>query len=730
MVFDRAEEGPMSIAISEEHRELARVARAFLESHEARAESRALLDSKAERMPSFWKEMAELGWMGLHIDEALGGQGFGLAELSIVVEELGFALAPGPYLPTAISAALLAERGSAAARSAFLPGLIDGSTVGAVGLGGGLELSAAGKLTGSAGLVLGAEVAQLLLVCAGDDVVLLEPDQPGIAIEPQKNIDPSRRVGAVACSDVSVPSTHILEGARSSFTWLARTLSAAEAAGGARACTEMATEYAKVRQQFGRPIGTFGPVKHHCANMLVATEQATAGAWGAARADLDAAEAELAAAVASCLALPGFAFCAKLNIQVHGGIGYTWEHDAHLYLRRANALLVLMGSIDRAREDVTRLMAEGVRTKATIALPPEAETIRTQLRPFVEKYRALPEQEKRKALSDSGYLMPHWPKPWGRGAGPIEQLVIEQEFAGLRRPDMGISGWNTLTIAQHGSPEQVERFVRPSMEGELEFCQLFSEPGAGSDAAAVQTRGVKVDGGWRVSGQKVWTSGAHLCNRGFATVRTNPDAAKHAGISMMVIDMHAEGVEVRPLRQITGHSHFNEVFFDQVFVSDDDVVGPVDQGWTVARNTLGNERVSIGGGNEGGMAGGPDLLALLQKYAPGDVGIAREAGTVLAEGESTGLLNLRGVIRAVEGAEPGAEANVTKLLGSEVVQRKAELIARIAGPLSAVREGSEKIVGTWLMATLGASIGGGTSEIVRNQIAERLLGLPRDPLIK
>ena len=153
----------------------------------------------------------------------------------------------------------------------------------------------------------------------------------------------------------------------------------------------------------------------------------------------------------------------------------------------------------------------------------------------------------------------------------------------------------------------MERFVRPSLEGEIEFCQLFSEPGAGSDAAAVQTRGVKVDGGWRVSGQKVWTSNAHLCSHGFATVRTNPDGPKHAGISMMVIDLHADGVEVRPLRQITGHSHFNEVFFDDVFVPDDDVVGPVDQGWTVARNTLGNERVSIGGGAEGGTAGGPDL---------------------------------------------------------------------------------------------------------------------------
>ncbi len=463
--------------------------------------------------------------------------------------------------------------------------------------------------------------------------------------------------------------------------------------------------------------------------MLVATEQATAGAWGAAREDLDADEATLAAAVACSLALPAFAFCARQNIQVHGGIGYTWEHDAHLFLRRAIALEALMGPVDRAREDVVRLAARGVRTRRSIELPPEAEAHRAEVRSFVETYTSLPREAQRKAISESGYLVPHWPKPWGRNAGPIEQLVIDEELRGVRRPDLSISGWNALTISQHGTPEQVERFVRPALDGEIEFCQLFSEPGAGSDAAAVQTRGVKVEGGWRVSGQKVWTSNAHLCSHGFATVRTNTDAAKHAGITMMVIDLKADGVEVRPLRQITGHAHFNEVFFDDVFVPDDDVVGPIDQGWTIARSTLGNERVSLGGGTDGGMVGGPNLLELASRYAPDDVGVAREVGAALAETESVALMNLRGVIRAVEGSEPGAEGNVKKLIGAELSQRKGALAARIVGPAAATREGDERRVGTWLMATMGATIGGGTSEIIRNQIGERILGLPRDPLI-
>ncbi len=720
----------MSIALAEEHQELARVATSFLDSNAARDAARAQLEAPGDRLPDFWKEMAELGWMGLHIDEAHGGQGFGLLELSVVAEAMGFAAAPGPFLPSAIAAGSIAQCGSDTARKEFLPGLAEGTLVGAMGLGGDLAWTLDGRLTGSAGAVLGAELAGVIAVCVEDDVAILSADQSGVSIDPLKNLDLSRRAAEVRCSDVEVPDSHRLPGARTALERIARTLAAAEAAGGARACTEMATEYAKERVQFGRPIGTFGPVKHHCANMLVATEQATAGAWGAAREDLEPDEANLAAAIATSLALPAFSFCAKQNIQVHGGIGYTWEHDAHLYLRRAIALESLIGPVTRAQEDVVRLMSAGVGTKRTVALPSEAEQYRGEVRDFVASYNELPREEQRKALSDSGYLVPHWPKPWGRDAGPIEQLVIEEEFKSARRPDLSISGWNTLTISQHGSPEQVERFVRPSLEGDIEFCQLFSEPSAGSDAAAVQTRGIRVDGGWRVTGQKVWTSNAQFSTHGFATVRTNTDAAKHAGITMMIIDLEAKGVEVRPLRQITGHSHFNEVFFDDVFVPDEDVVGPIDQGWTIARNTLGNERVSIGGGTDGGMPGGPDLLELVAKYAPDDSGTIREAGALLAESDSIVLMNLRGVIRAVEGVEPGAEGNVKKLLGAELGQRKGALAARMIGPAAALREGDERRIGTWLMATMGATIGGGTSEINRNQIAERILGLPRDPLIK
>ena len=230
------------------------------------------------------------------------------------------------------------------------------------------------------------------------------------------------------------------------------------------------------------------------------------------------------------------------------------------------------------------------------------------------------------------------------------------------------------------------RWVLPALRQDVIWCQLFSEPDAGSDAAGVKTRGTRVEGGWLVNGQKVWTSGAHHPSFGLATIRTDPDVPKHEGITTMVIDMHAEGVEVRPLKMTTGHSEFNEVFFNDVFVPDDDVVGPVNGGWTVARATLGNESVSIGGGGGGGRPGRrhgrsrrfdahPDRL-------PGGAG---RVGRHLARTETMAVLNVRAAHRAVVGGGPGPEGNVTKLLLSEIGHEAAAMIAALGGTETSYR---------------------------------------------
>jgi 3-oxochol-4-en-24-oyl-CoA dehydrogenase len=725
----------MSIAINEDHRTLGRTVAEFLAKHDSRGAARALLEADVEGLPSFWGDLASLGWLGLHLPEDSGGSGFGLPELAVVVEELGRALAPGPFVPTVIASAVIA-RAAADARSGeevaeiaarLLPGLADGSVLGGVALVSDVTVSE-GRATGTAPAVLGGGLAQVLVLPAGDDAIVVETGKGSVVVDVPANLDPTRRTARVTLD--GAPAV-VLPGGRRALVDLARLVTAAEAVGIAAECTEEASEYAKVRVQFGRPIATFQAVKHHCANMLVATELATAHVWDAAVAAEEGGDQfSYAAAMAAALALAAGDECAQLNIQVHGGIGITWEHDAHLYLRRAAALEALVDA-EAASRAVTDMVRDGVRRARTIDLGPEAELVRDEVRAFVERVGDLDAAALRDAMIETGYVMPHWPRPWGRDAGAVEQLVVEQEFgaAGVSRPQYGITGWVILTLVQHATSDQVARWVLPALRQEVIWCQLFSEPDAGSDAAGVKTRGTRVDGGWLVNGQKVWTSGAHLASFGLATIRTDADAPKHAGITTMVIDMHAEGVEVRPLRMVTGHSEFNEVFFNDVFVPDDDVVGSVNGGWTVARATLGNESVSIGGG-QGGMSMPADMVvAPFDAHPDRLAGGAGRIGRYIARTEAMAVLNMRSAHRAVAGSGPGPEGNVTKLVLSENGHEAAAIMAALGGFGTLYSDEGGGMTAMMVLMHRAMSIAGGTSEIKRNQIGERILGLPRDPLI-
>ena len=708
----------MSYAITDDHRSLADVARDLLATRDMSAAHRATLGASTDRLPDHWNEIAELGWLGLHLPEEVGGAGYGLAELAVMLFESGYAVAPGPLLSTVVVSSFLASTG---ADPSLLPGLASGEVIGGFGLGGQLEV-VDDTVTGPAGLVLGAELASVLVVPVGNDVAVIDTASVGVSVAEVDNLDTSRRVAAVTLD--ATPAT-IVPGAANELRRLARVLGAAELAGTARACVDRATTYAKERVQFGRVIGSFQAVKHHLANMLVASELAVAAAWGAARPGLTPDEADIGAAIAASLALPAAVECAELHIQILGGIGFTWEHDAHFFLRRAHAGHAVLAGDGAAKAAVATLAAAGVRAQTGYEVEGDTDALREECRAFIETYRGLRGNAARRAIADSGFLVPHWPTPYGRSASPIEQLVIDEEFEGIPRPNLGISGWNTLTILNHGTDDQIERWIWPSLHGDIDICQLYSEPEAGSDAAGVKTRGVRVEGGWKVTGQKVWTTGGHLATHGFATVRTDPDAPKHQGISMMVIEMDAPGVEVRPLKQITGEAHFNEIFFDDVFVPDDDVVGPVNGGWTAARANLGNERVSIGASS--GARPQPNLITLLQQHAPDDAGMRREVGALVAADTAAALINVRRVIRSVEGGEPGAEGAVTKLLGSVIGQERARVAARLVGESMATVSAGAGDPATFALQARSSSIAGGTSEIVRNQIAERVLGLPREP---
>src|SRR5580704_7787017 len=446
----------MSIAISEEHRALAQTVTGLLTDHQSRAAARSLLEAEADARPAFWAELGGLGLLGLHVSEEHGGSGFGLPETLVVAEQMGRHLAPGPFVPTVITSAVLAAAGPEDLQKRLLPGLADGSVIGAAALGGQVTY-ANGAATGKVGVVLSGHLADVLLIPAGDDVLVIEKSAGGVQTEVPANLDQSRRASRVRLD--AAPAT-VLPGARGLLTDVARAVLAAEAVGIASETTEQAAEYAKVRQQFGRPIATFQAIKHHCANMLVASELAAGAAWDAGRAGIGGGDQfSYTAAVAATLAVPAAAGNASLNIQVHGGIGFTWEHDAHLYLRRAAAIAAVTDT-EQAAIEVTDLVRRGVHRAAAIDLPPEAEQIRAAIRPDVDRLRGLAGDARKQAMIESGYTMPHWHKPWGRDARAIEQLVIEQEFAaaGIKRPAYGITCWIILTLIQHATPDQVARW--------------------------------------------------------------------------------------------------------------------------------------------------------------------------------------------------------------------------------------------------------------------------------
>jgi alkylation response protein AidB-like acyl-CoA dehydrogenase len=561
-------------------------------------------------------------------------------------------------------------------------------------------------------------------------------------------VDATRRVADVAAEAVTVAPDRVLASTDATDATddlvdrLAVRMLSAEAVGVAGWCVAAAAEHARVREQFGRPIGQFQGVKHRCADMLCGAELARAATWDAVRDDDPVADVA-AAALAPEAALRAAEGC----IQVHGGMGFTWEHDAHLYLKRALSVRSLVGPPARWRAAAVDHARAGRRRRLTVDLSSEAggaatEAHRSTVRELVRELEQHPKREWRARLADAGYLAPHWPRPWGRGAGALEQLVIDDELAaaGVRRPHLGIAAWVLAPIIAQGTAEQQERLVAPTLRGELSWCQLFSEPGAGSDLASLTTKAVRTDGGWLLSGQKVWTTFAHQTDLGLCLARSQAGVDKHDGITCFVVDMKAAGVDVRPLRELTGIAMFNEVFLTDVFVPDGDVVGAVGDGWRAARTTLGNERVSMSRGSSFGL-GEEALLGLLDDAtAAADPGAAGEVGRLLVEAQALAVMGLRLTLRALESTgapgapgapgastEPGPEANVRKLLVAEHDQKVQEAGWSLLGRSAAANDGD---AATWIggyLANRCLTIAGGTSEIQRNVIAERLLGLPRDP---
>ena len=722
----------MPIGITEDHEHLRTAVRRFVDDRISPSVVRDALDAATQTRPAFWDALAAPGWIGLHVDEAHGGSGAGLMEQAVVVEELGRACAPGPYVPTAIVAALLAADGGPVAE-ALLPRIVAG------------ELTAALALDGET-LVAGGSGADVIVCSVAG--VWFALDAADVDATEVKSIDLTRRLAridrtAATTAAAAHPARRLANLADDRVRLLAAALFAVEAVGVAQWCVDTAAEYAKVRVQFGRPIGQFQGVKHRCADMLARVELARAAAWDAAAAadDLDDPGAALAIAAASALAFEAAFANAKDCVQTLGGIGFTWEHDAHIYLRRAMTLQQLTGTPDEWRIRAAQSAMGGARRRLAVDLAaagagaahdhgPDADAFRAELRELLDEIKTLTPREQRNRLAEAGYVTPGWPAPWGRDAKALELMVVEEEFRAAKvvKPNIGVGAWALPNLIVHGTEAQRERWILPTLRGEIGWCQLFSEPGAGSDLAALSTRATRVEGGWLLNGQKVWTSMAKEADWGICLARTNPEAAKHDGISCFMVDMKTPGIDIRPLRELTGMAMFNEVFFDDVFVPEDCLVGQEHDGWRAARTTLANERVYMGSGNTigGGVIG--VLKAVEARGGAADRLALAEAGGLVATGHALSALGFRLTLAALAGADPsGSEAAVRKLLGVQHDQHVQEVGRVVAGLEAMTAEGDAAAWSSSFLFNRCLTIAGGTSDIQRNVIAERLLGLPRDP---
>ena len=367
-------------------------------------------------------------------------------------------------------------------------------------------------------------------------------------------------------------------------------------------------------------------------------------------------------------------------------------------------------------------------------LPSEDDPRRLEVRAWLAEHPSPSGRE----LADAGWVAPHWPAPWGRDADPLTQLVVDEELAraGVRRPvnPIGI-GWAGPTLLHAGTPEQQARYLPRLLSGEDIWCQLFSEPAAGSDLASLTTRAVRDGDSWVVTGQKVWTSLAHFARYGILLARTDREAPKHAGISYFVCPMDRPGIDVRPLVEMTGEHLFNEVFLDEVRLPADCLVGPEHGGWALAKVTLANERVSLssGGALWGRGPSAEDLLDVVRKRGGvADPLLRQRLARLWADATVLRLIRLRSLTSAVRGEPPGPEASVRKLLADEHGQAVMALAKDLTGAAGMLAEagplGGPDEFG-WCYGFLFApalTIGGGTTQVQRNILAERVLGLPHD----
>ncbi|BBY58333.1 acyl-CoA dehydrogenase [Mycolicibacterium sarraceniae] len=736
----------MALAITIEQEQLAEAVTQFAARHAPIDKTRAALDSiAAGELPTWWEEFTANGFHAVHLPEEAGGQGGTLADMACVIESAAAALLPGPLLSTATASAVAAlADDSAAALVADLAGgapaavvLPEDSQVQAVRDGTGW------RLRGSIGSTLGLIAAQRILLAthSADGTHLwfaLQPDLAGVVVEPQRGTDLSTDVGILSLTDY--PAESVVSGIDTERArCVVAALAACASAGTVRRGVETAVNYIRTREQFGKPVGSFQALQHKAAVLLVNAELASASAWDAVRAiDESTEQHRLAAASAALMAVYAGPDLMLDALLMFGAIGYTWEHDTHLYWRRATSLAASLGSVTRWGREAGEL-ARTLKRSTAINLGDIESEFRANLATTLDEAAALANEtptddlrapglafgSQRDLLARAGLVAPHLAAPWGVDATPVQQVIITEEFdkrAGLVRPSLGIAEWILPTILNSGTDAQRERFAEPIMRGTQRWCQLFSEPGAGSDLASLVTRAQKVDGGWLVNGHKIWTSSAHVAHFGAMLARTDPESPKHRGISYFLVDMTSPGIEISPIKQASGEAHFNEVFLTDVFVPDDMLVGEPGRGWDLAVATMAVERTAIG--NYVTIDRSQALRRMAEVDGPDHDATLQALGGIEAHTTAIKAMVLRETLRLVQGQGPGPTSSIAKYAMVLLLRRASTAMLGLTGRL-AMLESSDPAVVKPYFDMPSELIGGGTAEIQLTIIASMILGLPR-----
>ena len=741
----------MVLAVTAEQEDLSDAVSRFAARHAPVDKTRAAFDSiAAGELPSWWEEFTAHGFHAVHLPESAGGQGGTLGDLACVIETAAAALLPGPVLSTAAAGAVAASADDSAA--SLLAELTAGATA-VVVLPEDSDVRAirqtdGWRLSGSSASILGLVAAQRILLAAhsedGARWFVLHADRAcgaGFTIEQQQGADLCTDVGVLMLDDCLVAADSELSGISiERARCIVVALTACASAGTARRGAEAATEYIRNREQFGKPVGAFQALQHKAAVLLVNAELAAAAAWDAVRAcDESVEQHRLAAGSSALMAVAAGPEVVLDALTMFGAIGYTWEHDIHLYWRRAIALAASLGPTTCWSREVGELALTMKRSTAVNLGDVEAE-FRASVAKTLDRaltlsndhpsddYRApgLAFGEQRDLLAEAGLVAPLLPPPWGVGASAVQQVIINEEFdkrRELSKPSLGIAEWILPTILDSGTDSQRERFAWPMLRGVQRWCQLFSEPGAGSDLASLRTRAVKVDGGWVINGHKIWTSMADRARYGALLARTDPDARKHRGISYFLIDMASPGITIEPIKQASGHFDFNEVFFTDVFVPDDMLVGRPGSGWDLAVATMAVERTAIG--NYVNIDRSAALRHVAAIEGPDQDAAMRALGDVEAYTTAIKAMVLRETLRLVEGQSPGPTSSIAKYAMVMLLRRASTATLGLTGRIAMLEESDPAVIRPYLDIP-SELIGGGTPEIQLTIIASMILGLPRN----